>query len=63
MLSPVAGSPFPGGHIPRVGFFRVAQLLGSAFDETLVLFVWADAAEMVEVDDAFEAIEEEEFCR
>lgn len=27
---PVAGSDFPGGQSPRVGFFRAAQLLASA---------------------------------
>lgn len=62
-MMPVAGSAFPGGQSPRVGFLRVAQLAVSPFEDTLVLFVCADDAEIVEAEDAVEAIEDEEFCR
>ena len=59
---PIAGSDFPGGHSPRVGFFRAAQLPTS--DEVpLVPLVWADAADIVDVEEAVEAIEDAEFCR
>jgi len=59
---PVAGSALPGGHSPRVGFFRVAQLPAS--DEfALVPFVCVEDAEIVEVEELVEAMEDEEFCR
>lgn len=59
---PVAGSALPGGHNPRVGFFRVAQLPDSV-DDALVPLVCAEDAEMVDVEESVEAIEDEEFWR
>lgn len=60
---PVAGSALAGGHNPRVGFFLVAQLVDSALDDTLVLLVCVDEAEIVDVEEAVEDMDEEEFCR
>lgn len=62
-MTPVAGSAFAGGHSPRVGFFLVAQLFGSPFDDTLVLLVCVDEADIVEVDDAVDEMDDAEFCR
>lgn len=62
MVIPVAGSALPGGHNPRVGFFRTAQLPDSP-DVTLVPLVCADDADMVDVEEFVEASEEDEFCR
>ncbi len=64
VVMPVAGSAFPGadGHNPRVGFFRAAQLPASTDDVTLP-FVCAEGADIVDVDDAVEAMDEDEFCR
>jgi len=60
---PVAGSAFPGGHNPRgVGFFLAAQLPASE-GGALVPFDWTEDAEMVEVDELVEAMEEDEFWR
>lgn len=59
---PVAGSAFPGGQSPLVGFFRAAQLPASD-DDALVPFVCAELAETVEVEELVEAMEDEEFCR
>jgi hypothetical protein len=59
---PVAGSALPGGHSPRVGFFLVAH--PPASDEVALLpLVCADEAEMVEVVELVEAMDEEEFWR
>jgi hypothetical protein len=60
---PVAGSAFPGGHNPLVGFFLVAQLLGSVGGWTAPLVCGVDAEEMVDVEDAADAMDEDEFCR
>lgn len=66
---PVAGSALPGGHNPRVGFFLAAQLLAvvlSAAGCTApfpLLLGWVELADIVEVEEAFEAIDELEFCR
>lgn len=57
---PVAGSAFPGGQRPRVGFLRTAQLPESP-DDTLVPFVCAEEADMVEAEEFVEAREEDEF--
>ena len=62
VLSPVAGSAFPGGHRPLVGFFRTAQLLVSP-DDTLVPFVCAEDADIVDVDEFVDARDDDEFCR
>lgn len=61
---PVAGSAFPGGHNPRVGFLRAAQLPASCVG-ALEPLVCGEEADMVEVDavELVEAIEEEEFWR
>lgn len=59
---PATGSAFPGGHKPRVGFFRVAQLFVSDRGCTAP-FAVVDVADMVEVDDAVEAMLEVEFWR
>ena len=59
---PATGSAFPGGHNPRVGFFRVAQLLVSDTGCTAP-FAVVDVADIVEVDDAVEAMLELEFWR
>lgn len=67
---PVAGSAFPGGHNPRVGFFRAAQLLvvellsaGGCTAPLPLVLACVEFADMVEVDDAADAIDELEFCR
>lgn len=75
---PVAGSALPGGHNPRVGFFRAAQLavvvlsaggctappLPLVLPLPLPLLLGAvELAERVEVEEAVEAIDELEFCR
>lgn len=63
VVIPVAASALPGGHMPRgVGFFLATQLPASE-GGALVPLVCADDAEMVDVDEAFEAMDEEEFCR
>lgn len=62
VVMPVAGSALPGGHSPLVGFFRTAQLPDSP-DVTLVPFVCAEDADMVDVDEFVEASDEDEFCR
>ena len=61
---PVAGSAFPGGHNPRAGFLRAAQLPASGVG-ALEPLVCGEEPEMVEVDavELVEAIEEEEFWR
>lgn len=62
---PVAGSALPGGHRPRAGFLRAAQLPASEF-AVGVPFVCAGDAEIVELEEAVEvvvAMEEEEFWR
>lgn len=59
---PATGSAFPGGHSPRVGFFRVAQMLVSDTGCTAP-FAVVDVADIVEVDDAVEAMLELEFWR
>ena len=62
---PVAGSAFPGGHRPLVGFFLAAQLPASV-DTGAAPLVCADDAvivEAVEFVELVEAIEEDEFCR
>ena len=64
--NPVAGSALPGGHSPRVGFFRAAQLpISPVGGWTAPPFRWVVGANTVEVDEAeaVEAMEEEEFCR
>jgi len=59
---PVAGSAFPGGHRPRgVGFFLTPQFPSD--DGALVPLDCTEGAEMVEVDELVEAMEEDEFCR
>ena len=58
---PVAASAFPGGHNPRVGFFLVAQF--ESAEETLVLLVCVEDADIVDVFDAVDAIDDEEFFR
>lgn len=61
---PVAGSDFPGGHRPRVGFFRAAQLPASVPGGCTAPLVWGwDGAERVDIEDAVEAMDEEEFWR
>lgn len=71
---PVAGSALPGGHSPRVGFFRAAQLLvvpsagGCTAPLPLplpvpLLLACVELADIVEVEEADEAIDELEFCR
>jgi hypothetical protein len=64
---PVAGSALPGGHSPRLGFFRVAQMSPFAVDGRVAPFAapGAEGAMVVEVDEAesVEAMEDEEFCR
>ena len=62
VVIPVAGSAFPGGQSPLVGFFRTAQLPDSP-DVMLVPFVCAEDAEMVDVEEFVEASDEDEFCR
>lgn len=59
---PVAGSAFPGGHSPLEGFFLVAKLPASD-DVPLVPFVCADDADIVEVEELVDAMDEDEFCR
>ena len=65
MVTPVAGSALPGGQSPRLGFFREAQPPDSAADTPvpLVPFVCAEDADMVDVVELLEAMEEEEFWR
>lgn len=62
---PVAGSAFPAGHIPLVGFFRAAQLPASvvAFAAPLACTVAVEAVEFCEDAELLELMEEEEFCR
>lgn len=65
---PVAGSALPGGQSPRVGFFRAAQLFASVPGACTAPFVWGccdgcDGADMVLVEDAVEARDEDEFWR
>jgi hypothetical protein len=63
--SPVAGSALPGGHRPRVAFFRPVQLAESEVGGAVPLDCTEDA-EMVEVDEMVELVEareDEEFCR
>jgi hypothetical protein len=62
VVMPLTGSALPGGQSPRVGFFRTAQLPDSP-DVMLVPLVCAEDADMVEVDEFVEAMDEEEFCR
>lgn len=57
---PVAGSALPGGHKPREGFFLAAQLVESA-EVCPAPLAWVDVAEMVDVEDAVEAMDELEF--
>lgn len=57
---PVAASALPGGHRPLEGFFRVAQLPGSE-GGALVPLLSTDEADMVELEELLEAIDEEEF--
>ena len=64
--SPVAGSAFPAGHMPRVGFFRAAQLAASAVAVAVpftACTVEVDAVELAEEDELVELMDEEEFCR
>ena len=57
---PAVGSDFPAGHMPLLGFFRVAQLS----DEGAVILLVCDAdAETVELDEAEELMEEDELVR
>lgn len=67
---PVAGSALPGGHNPRVGFFRAAQLAavlllstGGCTAPLPLLPGCVEVAPIVEVEDAVEAMDELEFCR
>lgn len=62
VVMPVAGSALPGGQSPLVGFFRTAQLPDSP-EVTLVPLVWAEEADMVDVDEFVEASDDDEFCR
>lgn len=62
---PVAGSAFPAGHRPRVGFFRAAQLPASEGVGATPLACTDDAV-TVEAEEAVElvdAMDEDEFCR
>ena len=61
---PVAGSAFPGGQSPLVGFFLTAQLPGSG-GAGATPFVCTGGAVTVAVEDVelVEASEEDEFCR
>ena len=61
---PVAGSALPGGHSPRVGFFRAAQLPDSGA-VGVVPFACTEGAVSVavEVVELVDASEEDEFCR
>lgn len=64
VVMPVAGSAFPGGHNPRVGFLRAVQLEASAPACREEPFVLVDVAEIVEVvEDAVDAMDELEFWR
>lgn len=56
----MAGSALPGGHKPRVGFFRVAQLLASAVPAAALPFACDVGAITVDVE-AVDAMDEEEF--
>ncbi|KAH9829526.1 hypothetical protein Tdes44962_MAKER09127 [Teratosphaeria destructans] len=60
---PVLGSAFPGGHNPRVAFFRAAQLPASDEPALVPLVEAADDADMVEVDELDDDTDEEEFWR
>lgn len=65
---PVAGSAFPGGHSPRVGFFRAAQLAASVPGACTAPFACGccdccGVAEMVLVEEAVDAMDEDEFWR
>ena len=62
---PVAGSAFPAGHIPLVGFFRAAQPPASdvAFAVPFAWTVAVDAVEDCEDVELVELMEEDEFCR
>ena len=62
VVMPFTGSALPGGQSPLVGFFRTAQLPDSP-DVMLVPLVCAEDADMVDVDEFVEAMDEEEFCR
>lgn len=62
VVMPVAGSALPGGQSPLVGFFRTTQLPDSP-EVTLVPLVWAEEADMVDVDEFVEASDDDEFCR
>lgn len=59
---PVAGSAFPGGQRPRLGFFLVAQPLASTGACTAP-FTALGVVVTVDVEEAAEEIEELEFCR
>lgn len=64
VLRLVAASAFPAGHNPRVGFLFAAQFPASPpLEETLVLLVCTEVAEMVDVPDALDAMDELEFWR
>jgi hypothetical protein len=58
---PVAGSALPGGHRPRVGFFLTAQVESDG--GCTAPLGWVVLADMVDVEDAVEAMDELEFCR
>lgn len=64
---PVAGSALPGGHSPLVCFFRTTQLpaSGGAIGVFPFVVVCTGGATTVAVDveEAFDASEDEEFCR
>lgn len=60
VVMPVAGSALPGGQSPLDGFLRTAQLPDSP-EVTLVPFVCAEDADMVDVDEFVEAREDDEF--
>lgn len=64
---PVAASALPGGHSPLVGFFRNAQLPVSGVGVAVFPFVVActggATTVAVEVEEALDASEDEEFCR
>ena len=62
---PVAGSAFPAGHNPLVGFFLAQLPAGSVGVEGTPLVCAGDAV-MVDVEELVElveAIDEDEFCR
>lgn len=62
---PVAGSALPVGHMPRVGFFRAAQLPASVFPFAVPLActVAVEVVEFCDEAELFELMEEDEFCR